>query len=401
VISSNWSCILYQGHIVIHCEESDAAFQHFYPLSLLHKYKTRLPRVDSVPVLSGHVAPSRTLKKKFIFPLLADANDVEASDSSDESEPDLEAEMASTINPEFLETNIPASDDTQEAGPSSSQTTNSATDSSSPSSTSSAGSAASASSASSIPIPVENTNPYPTPPWYPESAHFVRQWWPSLPHIPRVSCTVVLLAAHDQTTHRTRFVLAQHYFRVPLDHAEWIAGLHTAESESESGNGKAPAAVGRALEEETRAQARAQAQDDALMHLWYVSKPFEVVRVFDGLEEDDEGVQERPRPLVAVDFGHAVWIEYQDLDDDRSRGLLGPESENDPKCLRFVTFPPFSEEHGVELDRSSAKKEGMVRTLETPPELDLGEVETINIDQSQGAIILSDKTGKIFILCYE
>ena len=39
------------------------------------------------------------------------------------------------------------------------------------------------------------------------------------------------------------------------------------------------------------------------MHLWYVSTPFEVVRVFDAIsEEDDEdgGTLDRPRPLVAV-----------------------------------------------------------------------------------------------------
>ena len=45
--------------------------------------------------------------------------------------------------------------------------------------------------------------------------------------------------------------------------------------------------------------------------------------------------------------------------------------------------------------------EGTVRTLEIPDELDLDTVETINIDQSQGAVIISVKEGKIFILCYE
>ena len=41
--------------------------------------------------------------------------------------------------------------------------------------------------------------------------------------------------------------------------------------------------------------------------------------------------------------------------------------------------------------------EGAVRTLAIPEELDLHEVETINIDQSQGAVILSVRQGKIFI----
>ena len=79
-----------------------------------------------------------------------------------------------------------------------------------------------------------------------------------------------------------------------------------------------------------------------------------------------------------------------------------------PKRLRFVTFPPFSGDYEAELEnplggrnRSASSYEGDVRTLEIPSELDLGAVETINIDQSQGVIILSDKGGRIFILCYE
>ncbi|KAF4621185.1 hypothetical protein D9613_001134 [Agrocybe pediades] len=157
----------------------------------------------------------------------------------------------------------------------------------------------------------------------------------------------------------------------------------------------------------TRARSAERSQDDALMHLWYVSTPFEVVRVFDGpIEEDEDGATtERPRPLVAVDFGHAVWIEYVDTGevDSNNRGSSEEEDaiDSDAKRLRFVTFPPFSEEYGVELDRCAGGSMGEVHTLETPAELDLGAVETINIDQSQGAVILSDKMGRIFILCYE
>ena len=50
---------------------------------------------------------------------------------------------------------------------------------------------------------------------------------------------------------------------------------------------------------------------------------------------------------------------------------------------------------------SAGALEGVVRTLEVPEELCLDAVETINIDQSQGAIIISVRDGKIFILCYE
>jgi hypothetical protein len=257
--------------------------------------------------------------------------------------------------------------------------------------------------------PESFTNPYPFPPWYPESAHFVRQWWPTLPGVPRLSCTVVLLAAHDPETHRTRFVLAQHYFKVPIS----SEGLPVV---GESGTSSSSHST--------------QANDDDMLHLWYVSTPFEVVCV---LEEgdDDEDTGDRPRPLVAVDFGHAVWVEYgasvvppalnvRAGVNSNSPGIydadvIQPNAEPDtqlhahfahfenphphprrrvPKCLRFVTFPPV---HG----RRVRTEEAVVRTLEIPEELDLDVVETINIDQSQGAVILSVRDGKIFILRYE
>lgn len=448
-MSSNWSCILFQQHIVIHCEESDAAFQHFYPLSLLRQYTTTLTSESSIPVISRRLTPFRTLTKKFRFPPLPDTDT--------ESEPDLDVQtlhddddddIADTINPSIpiLNGAGPSNQGQMTASPSASPSATTVS-SSSPSSSSSSGS-------SSVivahplppPTPLTNINPHPFPPWYPESAHFVRQWWPTLPNIPRVSCTVVLLAAHDPETHRNRFVLAQHYFRVPLDHAEWDnPGWQTAGDSS--GKMKMPVKKMNGGHHNTTTNGLLNhledIQDDALMHLWYVSKSFEVVRVFDapGMEEDDD-VSERPRPLVAVDFGHAVWIEYnlgngeqqrqpdqdqgqerdQDLDLDLKMEQSGVENGEDaimdseleaepPKRLRFVTFPPFSEDYEAEVverpvggsgrTRRMYNYEGEVRTLETPPELDLGTVETINIDQSQGAIILSDKGGRIFILCYE
>jgi len=226
-----------------------------------------------------------------------------------------------------------------------------------------------------------------------------------------LSCTVVLLAAHDPETHRTRFVLAQHYFKVPIT----PEGLPVVGESSTSSSSRS-----------------AQANDDDMLHLWYVSTPFEVVCV---LEEgdDDEDTGDRPRPLVAVDFGHAVWVEYgssvvpptlnvRARADNNSPGIydtdiVQPNTEPDtqlhahfahfendhphphprrrvPKCLRFVTFPPV---HG----RRERTEEAVVRTLEIPEELDLDVVETINIDQSQGAVILSVRDGKIFILRYE
>ena len=494
-MSSNWSCILYQQHIVIHCEESEAAYQHFYPLSLLREYTTKLAMRDSAPAISCRLPPPRTLKKKFIFPPFEFTDsDPEQDHEVEDEDDDAQATIISVTPPRMGEALQEMSADEERlnsagmpmvngenhvvAGPSTSTPGPTTVVSSSFSSLASSLSSSSPLSIAPPPQPQENPNPYPFPPWYPESAHFVRQWWPSLPNIPRVSCTVVLLAAHDQHTHRTRFVLAQHYFRVPLDRNGWgndVEGACGASSSSALGsipitngtvlNGKQsaggkPSINGKAYHGPPSVE---EIQDDALMHLWYVSTPFEVVRVFDGPEEEDDGTfTERPRPLVAVDFGHAVWVEYiesdeEQGDDDMSEeevtaemsrrwmaknfssmedeDMLEPPAEvtplttssstdHDPKRLRFVTFPPFVEESDLtSYDRSTpywasssppstssthahrrsvhGYPPGVVHTLPTPPGLQLGLVETINIDQSQGAVILSDKSGKIWILCYE
>ena len=250
-----------------------------------------------------------------------------------------------------------------------------------------------------------------------------------------MSCTVVLLSAHDQDTHRTRFVLAQHYFKVPLVREDWLPGtngvpvLDTAatpdivddedeESGSEdqdsdsdgrsegvsSGSHSQRRTVPIGHEEErggvavTEVEQPEEDKNDSLMNLWYVSTPFEVVCLVDGSEDEDEGTgNDRPRPLIAVDFGHAVWIEFVDNEDDmfRARGV-----DPDAKWLRFVTFPPY--QGNVNEDGTPCEwPGGEVRTLDIPDELDLDSVETINIDQSQGAVILSVREGKIFILCYE
>ena len=299
---------------------------------------------------------------------------------------------------------------------------------------------------------VADANPFPYPPWYPESAHFVRQWWPTLASVPRLSCTVVLLADHEPDTHRTRYVLAQHYFKVPLiepDDLEQIPAAaakavedtyapvspsgfptqkafvkHSPNGSFSSSSSSTTSSV--SSEHDWNGDTPGEADTDAdaqpkramrgaessMMRLWYVSEPFEVVCVLDGMDDefDPDGAAERPRPLMAVDFGHAVWIEF----------AFPPEMDRDEKRLRFVTFPPVthdrdemaygcadgdgnSEGNASTSTNGSAEHslEGVVRTLEIPDELDLDTVETINIDQSQGAIIISVRDGKIFILCYE
>ncbi|EIW80435.1 hypothetical protein CONPUDRAFT_165959 [Coniophora puteana RWD-64-598 SS2] len=345
-------------------------------------------------------------------------------------------------------------------------------------------------------LPPLQVNPYPFPPWYPESAHFVRQWWPTLPGVPRLSCTVVLLAAHNPENHRTRFVLAQHYFRVPLvpDLPDPLDVDERARRRRRKGKERAMdvgsgemlvqgrvAGVNGAREDgldgDEYGEEEEGDEDDDMLRLWYVSTPFEVVCVLDRVGEDgvggdgDDGDDDdlRPRPLVAVDFGHAVWVEYagepgglfgvdaarladiphfpeavlppplphppiipplnhdgdegvnhldvadvhdddvDDVDDDDEDGD-GDDEDGDgddgwpldrihdvrrqhvPKVLRFVTFPAVD---------AGGRGPAEVRTLATPAELDLDAVETINIDQSQGAVIVSVRDGKIFIMRYE
>lgn len=162
--------------------------------------------------------------------------------------------------------------------------------------------------------------------------------------------------------------------------------------------------VGGKLEESE--QESGEDEEETTIPLWYVSNPFDVVCTLETFEDVDEGepVTMRPRPLVAVDFGHACWIEYCDPtppnDNDNGHTHQGVH-----RRLRFVSFPPVMYEDCPEtetfLARKSKETEGEVRTLQIPEDLDINQAETINIDQSHGAIIISTKDGKVFILCYE
>jgi len=103
-----------------------------------------------------------------------------------------------------------------------------------------------------------------------------------------------------------------------------------------------------------------------------------------GEEEADQGIH--VIPLIAVDFGCAVWLEYV-------------QAGSDEKRLRFVSFPP------VDVDRSapdfeSVSRPGDVRTLQCPLDLDLSTVSHIGIDQAQGAVILGLTDGQVYIMRY-
>ncbi|KAI8978269.1 hypothetical protein BD414DRAFT_495065 [Trametes punicea] len=380
-MSSNWSCILYKEQIVIHSEESDIAHQYFYPICVLQQHARPSSTASSfVPSISQRLGPVTSMSAPFIFPPRSRSISP-ATIPDEDDEPETEGEHAA--NGVINGANGDAQDNDAGTGT------------------------------------VSDANPFPYPPWYPESAHFVRQWWPTLASVPRLSCTVVLLADHEPETHRTRYVLAQHYFKVPLvepdeleqlpiDAAKAVAAVH---ANGPRENGASPSASSSSSEEDEwsavgsseleAAKSSRRRVESSMMRLWYVSEPFEVVCVLDGVDDelDPDGAQERPRPLMAVDFGHAVWIEF----------AYPPEMERDEKRLRFVTFPPVTNDRdemtyagaGAGVKSAAESLEGIVRTLEVPDELDLDKVETINIDQSQGAIIISVQDGKIFILCYE
>ncbi|KAG7091429.1 hypothetical protein E1B28_010465 [Marasmius oreades] len=717
VISSNWSCILYANNIVIHCEDSDSAFQHFYPLSHLEGHVQKIKRGrgsipstsgtphdvgDSMPVISGRLRPWESIVKRFKFsqPPNLDKTALVRSHHTAAPTSDSMQEVIFVNESEVVGSAVEPGVDTQsETIPPDSASSSTSVEAghhftnSSPSALSAPtvleslshlfwGSTYNQTTTPPPPtssVDTSTINPFPFPPWYPESAHFVRQWWPSLPAfvnshahykrrdrdddgsdddsytryssphsisrshssfgvnagsssgdmsglsgalsptfgpggVPRVSCTVVLLASHDQLTHRTKFILMQHYFRVPMRGVDWVElrqrgrrlpglaaaaaaaaataamgtgapttsvdlGLgdgifsvnnnnntntgtnggpvngHTTNGVADANDDGSPSASGgntpvvpppvpatttttggglgfagndadfrnvplelymideppdgsvvmeaynrdrllagldtppssavptaedepghsssrrRKRRGSAKGKEKEVEEEEDPMNIWYVAEPFEVVCVLDSPTSDDEedndvpdgdgpgsdddgddngvgpggpggfgagvggalgeneGGHERPRPLVAVDFGHAVWIEYVPDEEQphhegkraghehevgneenepvfnwttvrHERASNGIGSESDPKRLRFVTFPPYVDiyDHDREIIQQTM---GEVRTLEVPPELDLNNVETINIDQSQGAVILSVKSGQIFILCYE
>lgn len=610
--------------IVIHSEEGDRAYQHFYPLPLLSQHIQQNATSPTLPVqrgpahdregrfryypgrkrretltpsgklglprLSGPLTAPLILERSFDFPEIV-ASDFVAADSDSITGVEnitASATMDTSVNGVTQESQASSPmDQTLEDGsgpiesipdtgshPTLLPTTSLAAvvqHADGPSSTLVAPSQATEEDIEPDP-PIQYPNPFPFPPWYPESAHFVRQWWPTFNypskifHVclhlstqpdapdhqwgrppPRVSCTVVLLSTHDPDELRWRFILSQHYFSVPLFNPTYPGPLCAVLNHEETpgvnakGKQKASEPVGSPDPSNSSSEqphvSNMSFADRQTMAPWYAPTPFEVVCIIDSVpgdfdhagssdseeeevmapvtaqqhqhqashehlqqagDDDDDEANQRPRPLIAVDFGHAVWLEYVENPDDpagaeerreertrqrtlhgRPRGLLceqlfkerkerqetmigegldpfeddyqndleldldafegedeevemvkrksvqrqeaelrrrAEEEENEfdanLKWLRFVTFPPFDPE-GIVLDKPSTRGNRMglggskIHKLEIPPELDLDAVETVNLDQSQGAVILSVKAhgesqgGRIFVLCYE
>ncbi|KAI0315162.1 hypothetical protein OF83DRAFT_1174078 [Amylostereum chailletii] len=350
---ANWSCVLADHVLVMHCESDTHAYQYHYPLPVLTKH--RHPTFLVLPTC--FLKPTYTTARAFRFPVLPPTSYRPAFRTNYigiTSNGAHEIVLRPPPRPAF-----PFQD--------------------------------------GRPPP----NPFPSP-WHPEGAHFVRQWWPTLTDVPRLSCTAVLYALHDYLARRSKYVLSQHYFSVPLRPSSPLRDL-VLDPLSEANQ---PIATDEHDDDDN--------DDDMLMRKWFVSTPFEIVTVNVADVDDPAGVA-RERPLLAVDFGHAVWIEHADGTDD------GP---SEGRRLRFVSFPSVrvlpdgsAVRSGVERHRDTGgsedgeggggeeayEMEGRVRTLEIPLELDLHLVESVNLDQSQGAVLLSvsEPEGKVFILYYE
>ena len=229
-----------------------------------------------------------------------------------------------------------------------------------------------------------------------------------------------LLAEHDPEGHPVNFIIAQHYFDVPVSGGKVVSqGKYQRQRHTElQADGVPPApngAINDGRADNTRpagadAVGSSSAPSDQnpkadegkpIARMWFVSNTFEAVCSVEEEEENEGGelVVGKCRPLVAIDFGHATWIEYVPQPDGTKA-----------KKLRFVSFPPVvMDEDGVTKPKKGEEgtfgledeTEGRVKTLPIPDELDIDKVETINLDQSQGAILLSVEGGKVFILCYD
>lgn len=215
---------------------------------------------------------------------------------------------------------------------------------------------------------------YTPPDWYPDSVHYVRQWWPTLPGVPAM-CNAVTLVLREDILHSPRYVLRQHYF---------YAGLSEPKSQDtrESKNTK--------LED--------AAQGSQKLAMSYVDPPFCVActrstRNDPTGDDDDDDDDSTEVPLIATDFGHAVWIEHIPHPDGVSEhlGYWGMR-------LQFVTFPPVS---SMWAQPEETPTRLTVQTLDVPVELNLYDVNNICLDQAQGTVTLSVKEGKIFVLYYE
>lgn len=222
-----------------------------------------------------------------------------------------------------------------------------------------------------------------------------------------------LLAEHISEGHPANFIIAQHYFDVPVSGGKVVSlDQYQRQRRTELQADDVPPAPNDTIhstqivstdgvEEVSPLSDQDPEVGKPIGKMWFVSNTFEAVCTVEEDEENEFGevIAGKCRPLVAIDFGHATWIEYVPQPDGTK-----------VKELRFVSFPPVvMDDKGVMEPRKGEEgtfgledeTEGRVKTLPIPDELDIDKVETINLDQSQGAILLSVEGGKVFILCYD
>ncbi|EIN06615.1 hypothetical protein PUNSTDRAFT_121768 [Punctularia strigosozonata HHB-11173 SS5] len=400
-MSPNWSCILSGDRMVMHVEDTSAVTQYVYTLPTLREHVQSVPSAFShAPKISTTLAPIFSMRKRLHYlplprepTLSAPATSGGAVLTQTESgnltvthspfATDRAASSVHAVHQPAVITLVPDPD----AGwvmQITAATPTTPVPPPTPAPVLTHHQVTDQGQALTAMVP-SYANPFPPDIWSTESAHFVRQWWPTLPGVPRLSCTVLLLATHDPVTHTNQYTLAQHYFEVPMEDPPKADALRHARK----GGGE-------------RFDPGEVYECEGGIWVWYLREPFELVCIQDDLGPEEElDVFARTRPLIAVDFCHAAWVEYVDpppiLPEGADPDMPVPEDER--KRLRMVTFPPVG--HEGEWGGRKEDARGTVKTLEVPDELDLSTVETINLDQSQGSVILSTRGGRIFILNYD
>lgn len=317
------------------------------------------------------------------------------------------------------------------------------------------------------------TNPYGN--FVTQSSHFVRQWWPMVPHLEGIrkrTCAMLLktwtvpdpegdppvLGPNDPPPGTHLFTIAQHYVTIPLrkeqlrwwfiskpveivcyphapivdpphpippavffaenqgDDVEWltdvsehvdlftdwvdVAGDDTVDG-IEGGPGsrgntgreiEITLNIGTTEEQALPAQPPEPSPAQQIIFVPLIPTPQPPPQaapvITPQIEFVDDGVP--VVPLVAVDFGLAVWLEYVNFRTDEIK-------------IRYAVFP------SVDVDRATDSFDGMsnengegvaIHTLETPPEIDLRKVCHIGLDQAQGTIILGMRHSQVYILKY-
>ena len=231
--------------------------------------------------------------------------------------------------------------------------------------------------------------------WYPESAHFARQQWPTPPPVPRLSCAVFLLTEHNSEGHPVNFIIAQHYFDMPSSGEKPVVSLGQYQRQRQvalQANGISPTPNGASInahadngQDPDEAEGRSALSDGVpeveggkpIARMWFVNSTFEGIR---SVEEDE-------------------------ANEDR---ICSPSRQNEGKVTTIYVAPACGHgrersheaEEGWRKIRIGGRDRGAGPTPPIPDELGIDRVETMDLDQNQGAILFS-VGGEVFVLCYD